>query len=325
MDFLTDEFLVDPKRFNGPVLVTGAGGCIGAWAMAILKRSGAECIGFDLSADRQRPSLVLGAADTEALTWETGDITDSDSLNSVVRKHSVASIIHLAGLQVPFCKADPALGARVNVEGTINVLEAARRFRIKRTVLASSVAALALPPGGQWSETLYGAYKQANEHTAFVYWSDWKVPSVCIRPCIVYGLARDQGVSSKNTVAIQAAARDEEYIVPYSGPLSWLYAGEAAAAFIAAASQDGQGAFVFNLNGPCETVEFGLDVVRSLAPEARISCAGSQLPFPADLDDGPLRAHVPDYPNIPVAEGIKATYRAYQILKSEGRLPPLPN
>ena len=307
------------------MLVTGAGGCIGAWAMAILSRSGAECVGFDLSADRKRPSLVMGQAGAEALAWETGDISNIEAIKSVVRKHGVTEIIHLAGLQVPFCKADPALGARVNVEGTINVLEAAREARIKRTALASSVAALALPPGGPWSETLYGAYKQANEHTAYVYWADWQVPSVCIRPCIVYGLARDQGVSSKNTIAIQAAARSEEYVVPYTGPLSWLYAGEAAAAFIAAVSQDGDGAYVFNLNGPCEKVEFGLDVVRSLAPGAKVSCAGSQLPFPSDLDDGPLRAHVPDYPSIPVADGIGATYRAFQALKSEGRLPPLPN
>ena len=324
MDFLTDNFLFDPERLNGPVLVTGAGGCIGAWTMAILARSGAECVGFDLSADRLRPGLVMGKAAAESLTWETGDIADSNALKAVIQKRGIKAIIHLAGLQVPFCKADPALGARVNVEGTINVLEAAREAKIKRTVLASSVAALALPPGGPWTETLYGAYKQANEHSAFVYWADWKVPSVCIRPCIVYGLARDQGLSSKNTIAIQAAAWNEEYVVPYSGSLSWLYAGEAAAAFIATVCQDGDGAYVFNLNGPCETVECGLDVVRSLSHDAKVSCAGSQLPFPADLDDSPLRAHVPEYPSMPVVDGIKATFQAFMSLKSQGRLPPLP-
>ncbi len=324
MDFLTEKFLVNPERLREPVLVTGAGGCIGAWTMAILQRSGVACVGFDLSADRMRPRLVMGRDAAESLAWEVGDITDAGDIRAVVGNHGIKSIIHLAGLQVPFCKATPALGARVNVEGTINVLEASREAGIKRTVLASSVASLAFPQGGAWHETLYGAYKKANEHTAFVYWADWEVPSVCIRPCIVYGLARDQGVSSRNTVAIQAAARNEEYIVPYTGPLSWLYAGEAAAAFIAAVSQDGDGAFVFNLNGPCETVEAGLDVVRSLAPGAKISCAGSQLPFPADLDDAPLRSHVPDYPSMPVEDGIKATYRAFLALKAEGRLPPLP-
>ena len=325
MDFLTDDFLIDPNRFDGPVLVTGAGGCIGAWAMAILSRSGVDCIAFDLSGNRIRPSLVLGIEAADALRWECGDITVSDDVNGVIEKHGIKAVIHLAGLQVPFCRANPALGARVNVEGTINVLDAARASGIRRTVLASSVASLGMPPGGRYAETLYGAYKLANEHTAFVYWADWQVPSVCIRPSIVYGVARDQGVSSRNTVAIQAAVLGKEHVVPYSGPLSWLYAGEAAAAFISAVSLDGQGAYCFNLNGPCEPVELGLDLVRAEIPEARVRCEGGQLPFPIDLDDGPLRAHVPDYPSISVSEGVAATIKAFRMLKDQGRLPDIPD
>ena len=37
---LVDKFLVDKSRFDGTVMVTGAGGCIGAWVVAILQRSG---------------------------------------------------------------------------------------------------------------------------------------------------------------------------------------------------------------------------------------------------------------------------------------------
>ncbi len=324
MDFLTDDFIVDSGRFDGPVLVTGAGGCIGAWTMATLARSGVDCVGFDLSDDRRRPALVMGTAGAEALTWETGDITGFERLKEVIRKHGITAIIHYAGLQVPFCMANPALGARVNVEGTINVLQAAREFGIVRTAFASSIAAHAMPPGGPWSETLYGAYKTANEHTAYVYWNDWRVPSVCLRPSIVYGVARDQGMSSKNTIAIQAAALGREYVVPFSGPLGWLYAGEAAAAFIAAVSQEGEGAHCFDINGTCETLESGLGTLLSIAPGAKVGCDGPPLPFPSDLDDGPLRSHLPDYPSISVDAGIGTTFRAFRELKSQGRLPPLP-
>ncbi len=324
MDVLTDRFLVDPGRFTGPVLVTGAGGCLGAWTMAVLSRSGVECIGFDLSSDRKRPGLLMGDSAADALDWETGDITQFEPLLAIARKYDIKAIIHYAGLQVPFCKADPALGARVNVEGTINVLQAARETGIRRLVLASSVASLAFPPGSSWSETLYGAYKQANEHTAFVYWADWRVPSVCIRPSIVYGVARDQGVSSKSTLAIQAAVLNMEYQIPFTGPMSWLYAGEAAAAFIAAVSQDGDGAHCFDLNGTCATVQYGVDILKSLAPDAKIACDGPQIPFPVDQDDGPLRSHVPDYPSVTVADGIEATHRAFESLRKKGRLPALP-
>ena len=101
----------------------------------------------------------MGPAIAADLVWEIGDIADGGSLKNIIERHKIRSIIHLAGLQVPFCKADPATGARVNVEGTVNILEAARQAGIKRTVYASSVAALGMPVGGPYMATLYGAYK----------------------------------------------------------------------------------------------------------------------------------------------------------------------
>ena len=323
MDFLIDPFLVDKTPLGGPVLVTGAGGCIGSWTLAILSRSGIPCVAFDLSDDRRRPYLLMDPTSAAELTWEIGDIADGDALKVLVDRYSIRSIIHLAGLQVPFCKANPAAGARVNVEGTINILEAARHAGIKRTVYASSVAALGMPPGGPHMATLYGAYKLANEYTARVYWQDWEVPSVGIRPNIVYGIARDQGMTSKCTVAMHAAVVGQPYEIPYSGPTSWLYAGEAAAAFIAAISRDGEGAYDFNLNGACETVEAGMDIVCNLIPNATVTITGSPLLFPPDLDDAPIRNHVGDYPSISVADGIADTCRAFQALNDAGRLDVL--
>ncbi len=320
MDFLTDPFSLDSARFDGPVLVTGAGGCIGGWAMAILARSGVPCVAFDLCDDRRRPALVMGEEAAAGLAWETGDIADGAGLREIVARHGIRAIIHLAGMQVPFCKADPALGARVNVEGTINVLEAARQAGIRRTVFASSVAALAMPPGGPYLATLYGAYKLANEQTAKVYWQDWQVPSVGIRPNVVYGVGRDQGMTSKGTVAILSAMLGKPYEIPFTGSASWLYAGEAAAAFIGCVSRDGDGAPDFDLNGACESVEDAIDILGDLVPGADVTATGSPLPFPPDLDDGPLRAHVGDYPSIPLADGVSATHRAFKQLIAEGRL-----
>ena len=319
MDYLTDPFLIDPNRFDGAVLVTGAGGCIGAWVVSILRRSGVPVVAMDLTDDRRRPALLLGDA-AAGLVWETGDIADADGLEAAVSRHGVRAIIHMAGLQVPFCKANPAAGARVNVEGTVNVLQAARNAGIKRTVYTSSVAAYGMPPGGDYLATLYGVYKKANEWTGALYWQDWQVPSIGIRPNVVYGVARDQGMSSKCTVAIHAAVAGVPYQVPFSGHVSWLYAGEAAAAMIACVSADQEGAPVFDLNGSCETVENGLDALRAVAPGADVSCTGSAFPFPADLDDGPLRAHVGDYPAISVADGVAMTHRAFLDLMAAGRM-----
>ena len=320
MNFLTDDFLIDPKLFEQPVLVTGAGGCLGAWTLAILARSGVPCVGFDLSEDRRRPALVMGQAAADELTFETGDIADLDGLSAIVKKHNIGAIIHYAGLQVPFCKANPALGARVNVEGTINILEAARHAGIKRLAYASSVAALGIPPGGPYLATLYGAYKAANEHTAKVFWQDWQVPSIGIRPNVVYGVGRDQGVSSKGTVAIHAAMMGRAYDIPFSGNMSWLYAGEAAAAFISAVSRDGEGSHVFNLNGSCASVDGAVSLLEELVPGAEITISGDPFPFPADLDDGPIRAHLGAYPSVDVETGIRNTHKAFCELLPAGLL-----
>ena len=324
MGGLADKFLIDKNRFDGTVMVTGAGGCIGAWVVAILHASGVKVVAMDLSEDRRRAGLIMGEEGAAQLAWEVSDVTDFAALKAQAEAHKASAIIHLAGLQVPFCAANPALGARVNVEGTINILQTARELGIKRTVYASSIAALALPPGGPYKETLYGAYKMANEHSAFVYWSDWQVPSIGLRPNVVYGLGRDQGMSSKNTAAIHAAVVGSEYKVPYSGAYSWLYAGEAAAAFIACVSFEPEGAPVFDLNGRCEKLEDGLAIVKEMAPEAKISCEGPEFPFPADLDESDLRAFVPDYPAISLREGVMDTYNGFAALKAKGRLPKLP-
>jgi FlaA1/EpsC-like NDP-sugar epimerase len=58
-----------------------------------------------------------------------GDITDLASTQvALPRAAGITDIIHLAALQVPACKANPALGARVNVVGTVNVFEVARHL-----------------------------------------------------------------------------------------------------------------------------------------------------------------------------------------------------
>ena len=323
LDFLTNEFLIKDNQFDAPIVVTGAGGCIGSWILAILHRSNIPCVAIDLSEERTRLELLLGE-EASKIKWHKCDITDFNSLKKIILSYEPSAIIHLAGLQVPFCAANPALGARVNVEGTINILEIAKEVNIKRTVYASSVAALGMPPKGPWKETLYGAYKLANEHTAYVYWADWQTPSIGLRPNIVYGLARDQGMSSKNTVAIQAAALGKSYKIPYTGKYSWLYAGEAALAFITSVSKDMVGSHVFNLNGSCETIENGLKLIRELKPNSSVTCEGQPLPFPPDLDDLPLRKHIGDYTSVSVQKGIEHTLKAFETLKSEGKCPAIP-
>jgi nucleoside-diphosphate-sugar epimerase len=316
------RFPVDQASFDGPVLVTGAGGCIGSWTLALLTNAGVPAVAFDLSEDRRRPRLLMAEEELAEVPWVTGDIGDTRAVADAVAQHDIRAIIHLAALQVPFCKADPVAGARANVVGTVNVFEAARQHGVQRVAYASSIAAHSFFPGAPWLATLYGAYKLCDEMIARTYAEDWDVPSVGIRPGVVYGVGRDQGLTSKTTVAILAAAAEQPYTVPFSGEVSALHAGEVASAFIKAVSQQRDGAPVFDLNGRPTTVAEWLDIVRALAPGAQLEIAGDPLPFPADLSDEPIREHLGDYGPVPLEEGIEETYAAFRRLLATGALSP---
>ena len=313
-----NRFPVSRSDFNGTVLITGAGGCIGSWLMALLVNAGIKVVVYDLSEDKRRPLLLMEPAELDQVTWVCGDIADTQAVFDVVTRHEVEAIIHLAALQVPFCKADPPLGAKVNVMGTINILEAARNAGLKRVAYASSVAAVSFAPDNQYLETLYGAYKVCNEMTARVYLQDWGVPSVGIRPGVVYGVARDQGVTSKTTLAILAAAAGRPYTVPFSGAVSALHAGEVASAFIRAVSTDRNEAKVFDLNGRVTSVDEMLNILREISPRAELSISGAELPFAAALSDEPLLNYLGDYGQVPLREGIQETYEAFKDLLARG-------
>ena len=233
-----DRYPVEADDFDGPVLVTGAGGCIGAWVLALLERAGVPVVAFDLADDKRPPEAAHGRCQGRcAPLGGRGHRRQRSGDGAVVRDHDIRAIIHLAALQVPFCKADPINGAKVNVVGTVNVFEAARA-RILRSGwrLRARSRRTASFPIKAWLPTLYGAYKYCDEMIAKVYAQDWDVPSVGIRPGVVYGIGRDQGMTSKTTTAILAAAADKPYTIPFSGAVSGLHAGEVASAFIKAVS-----------------------------------------------------------------------------------------
>ena len=109
-------------------LITGAMGCIGAWVTKLLLEDGATVAIFDLSTDDRRLRAIIDAEMLATVERIPGDVTDADGVSAAAsgRTH----IVHLAALQVPFCRANPPLGAAVNVTGTVNVFQAAKEHGI---------------------------------------------------------------------------------------------------------------------------------------------------------------------------------------------------
>lgn len=291
------------------VLVTGAAGCIGAWVVKGLREIGARPVVFDLSGNKTRLNLIMDDADT--VDWVRGDITDYKQLTQVVENNAVFAIIHLAALQVPFAKADPVLGTRVNVMGTTHIFEAARQNGVKRIAYASSIAAPAMGEN-DFLDTLYGAHKVCNEQMAKVYWQDWQVPSVCIRPGVIYGPGRDQGMSAAPTLGLLAAFAGRTYDIPFTGPVSYVHVEDAAARFIGAISRETEGAELFDMNGVVADMEHVLETMNLVLPYNGVSASGKALPFPALVDDGLLDSFVKAKPHKTFLDGLGKTVDVFR-------------
>jgi nucleoside-diphosphate-sugar epimerase len=298
-------------------LVTGVLGCIGAWVARTLLREGANVVGYDLGEATHRLELVLEPDELRRVTLLRGDITDLEALEGALDEHAVTHVLHLAALQVPFARADPPLGARVNVLGTVNVFEAVkrRRDRIHGLAYASSAAVFGGDDGPSVTEdddghpgTHYGVHKLANEGAARVYWQDEGVPSIGLRPYVVYGPGRDQGLTAAPTLAMEAAARGEGFHIGFGGRTQLHYAPDVARALVDAARSAEEGAVVANVGGTPVGMDEVVRAIEAAAPEVagKVSYDDVKLPFPEEFVAGrPARL-------TPLAEGVRATIEHFR-------------
>jgi UDP-glucuronate 4-epimerase len=291
-------------------LITGALGCIGAWCCRQLVREGHPVVGFDLGEDRHRPELVMTPDELSAVEYVRGDIAALKALERVIADHDVNQVVHLAAMLVPLAAADPPRGALVNVVGTVNVFEAVKRRGLAGLAYASSAAVYDRADGISVAEdaaghpvTHYGVHKLANEGTARIYAQDEGVHSVGLRPHIVYGPARDHGMTAGPTLAMAAAVRGERYEIPFGGRAQFQYAPEVAAMFIDAARSPGDDATVRNVGGPSEHVAGVIAAIEAAMPEAAGTITykeGVLLALPEHMDaERPV--------STPLAQGVRET------------------
>ena len=298
-------------------LVTGAYGCIGAWVVHELVRAGRDVVTFDLSPEPRRLRLLLDDDAIAPIPHVAGDIAELATVERALDEHEITNVIHLAALQVPFCRADPPLGARVNVVGTVNVFEAAKSRELAPVVYASSVAAFDADgtmeghPG-----TIYGVYKRANESTAAVFFAESGVSSVGLRPHTVYGVGRDQGVTSAPTAAMLAAAAGKPYRIPYGGSAQLQLAQDAARAFVAASLAGHAGAPVHNLRGQKASVE---EIVAAIGSDA-IGYDDLRLPFPEEVDSASFDELLPGFTETPLDDGVRTTVERFRALLAAGKI-----
>lgn len=310
--------------------ITGAQGCIGSWIVKALAERGDSPFVFDRSDDRRRLSAIMEPADLERVRFITGDITDATAVHSALLDSAAQRVIHLAGLQVPACKADPVTGALVNVVGTLTVFEAARATGVKQVVYASSAAVYGMgEDGAPLDETAicepathYGVFKQANEGNAHVYFVDYGLSSVGLRPLTVYGVNRDTGLTSDPTKAMKAAVLGRPFHIRFSGATDFQYVADTAAAFITCADVAPEGAHVFNLHGETVKVERIARIInrQSATDRELVTFGGPPIPIAPAMNDAAIRRVFGALPATPLETGMRETMQRFTALRDAGRL-----
>ena len=231
------------------VLVTGGSGFIGTWVLREVLRRGAEVVVVDLHPNPVRWRRVIGERSAEVI-WRDVDLADPQSVESAIHWHSVTHIIHLAALLTPACQQDPWLGCHVNVLGSVAVFEAARRSgRVKAISYASSYAVYGPDADSNRPSMFYGVFKQAVDAIAEQYWRHFGIASVAVRPHVVYGPEREQGLTAGPSLAAKAAATGADYHIGYTGHANYDYVEDVARAFVRAAFECPPGASVVDLMG----------------------------------------------------------------------------
>ena len=236
------------------VLVTGAGGFIGSHLSEALVLAGATTTAMiRYNSGSLIGNLAFIDADVrKSMQVVSGNVEDSDFVYQNVKGQDI--VLHLAALiAIPYSYEAPRTYVRTNVEGTLNVLEAARRYDVARVVHTSTseVYGTALrtpidenhPLQGQ---SPYSASKIGADKLAESYYRSFGTPVMTLRPFNTFG-PRQSARAFIPTIISQALARDEIRLGSLTPERDMTFVGDTVAGFLAAAATPGVEGMTFNL------------------------------------------------------------------------------
>jgi nucleoside-diphosphate-sugar epimerase len=235
-------------------VVTGGAGFIGSHTVEELIRRGHSVVVFDDFSSGHEENLAAIRGPIEIVR---GSVVDADALRQACR--GANWVIHLAAqVSVPRSVADPLETNRTNVDGTLNVLLAARDAHVSRVVLASSCAVYGDSPKLPKSESMlpaptspYGVSKLTAEFYARALAALYGVETVSLRYFNVFGPRQDPGSAYSGVLSLFCKAlRDGTPVIVYGdGEQSrdFVYVENVVQANLRACEAPNVSGFVFNV------------------------------------------------------------------------------
>jgi UDP-glucose 4-epimerase len=224
------------------VLVTGGNGFIGAHILNQLVDRGHEVTNLDIS----EPSPIAAEVGDE-VTFLRGDITDPVDVYDAVVSADPDRIVHMAALLGRPCERDPLRAFEVNVEGSLNVLEAAVTCDVERVVAAASMEVYGTVDDGterlteqtpRTPDSVYGMTKYVLEYLGSTYGRQHDLEFAAMEPAHGLGPDRLRGNVDDAFVVKAAVAGDRLTVPALEYPYEVIYIEDEARAFVEAALAD---------------------------------------------------------------------------------------
>ncbi|RCG18317.1 NAD-dependent epimerase/dehydratase family protein [Sphaerisporangium album] len=301
------------------VLVTGGAGFIGSTLVDRLLADGHEVAVVDDLSSGDRANLAAAAANPAFSLFEL-DVRDA-GLAELARRWRPEAVCHLAAqISVRASVADPVHDARLNVEGTVNVLEAARQAGARKVVHTSSVAVYGRPPvipvpgdAATDPRSPYAASKLGGEIYLSMFRALHGIQGTTLVLSNVYGPRQSpQGEAGVVSIFTDALLRGAPTVVYGDGSQTrdYIFVDDVVDGFVRACGPDGDGRR-FNLGTGVQTTDRELHTLVAAAagaPDAPAFAPARLGDLPAmAVDPAPARQGLGWRPRTELLTGLKAT------------------
>lgn len=297
------------------ILVTGGAGFIGSHVIEQLLKLDYEVAVLD--------NLSTGCRDhvPEEIPLYECDICSAEATEIMAREKFTA-VIHLAAqTSVPESIMDPLKDGTVNIQGTLNILEACRKTGVKRLVFASSAAVYGDAEDLPLTEEIvsnptsfYGLSKQTVEKYLELYWQNYGFSSVVLRFANVYGERQgDGGEGGVVSIFVRKLYRQECLTIYGDGGQTrdFVYVGDVARAIVQAVKAD-VGYGLYNVSTETEiSVNELVQVLSNAAqkkPQIKYGPKREGDIYRSILRNQQAQVNLNWQPEISLKEGLKRTY-----------------
>jgi UDP-glucose 4-epimerase len=263
----------------GKKLITGGLGFTGAYLARQLLKEGEEIVLF-----QRRKEIPPSAADLNGkVTVFSGDISNWVHVVDAVKSHNIDGIYHSAALLTKGCDESAAAGFRVNVIGTMNILEAARIMGIKDVAYVSSGATYSLSPPKRVSndtrqkpENMYATTKVCCELMGEQYHRQYGINFRGMRFAMIAGPSRQISYYYGDwSGVIEMTAMGKAYTVHANpdSPCAYIYVKDVVRALIdlMKAPEEKLRQRIYNVHGFMATLHEVAESIKKHIPEARIN------------------------------------------------------